>query len=167
MHSTRRRFLGIAAASVGLAGCLGGSGGGGSGPTESGSDATVRVRSHTDYGDILVDPDGMTLYLFEQDEQGAGASTCTGGCAEAWPPLTVDGSATTADVVSGDVTTFEREYGSTQVAVNGWPLYYFQSDESPGDVAGQGVNDVWWVVGPDGTAVTATSTQTKSDAGPY
>lgn len=164
MAATRRHFLGIAAASLGLAGCLGGSGGGAGG---SDSDATVRVRSNTDYGDILVGPDGRSLYLFEQDERGAGASSCTGGCAEAWPPLTVDGSASATDAVTGEVTTFERDDGSTQVAVNGWPLYYFQSDESPGDVTGQGVNDVWWVVATDGTAVTAKSTQTKTDAGPY
>lgn len=164
MVATRRRFLAMTTASLGLAGCLGGSEGGTGNPN---SDATVRVRSNTDYGDILVGPDGMTLYLFEQDDRGAGASSCSGGCAEAWPPLTVDGSPSAADAVTGEVTTFDREDGSTQVAVNGWPLYFFQSDESPGDVMGQGVNDVWWVLGTDGSAVKAKSKQTKTDAGPY
>lgn len=37
----------------------------------------------------------------------------------------------------------ERDDGSMQVIGAGWPLYHFASDEEPGDVNGQGVNDVW------------------------
>jgi len=59
------------------------------------------------------------------------------------------------DGVSAELTTFEREDGSTQVAADGWPLYYFAPDEAPGDAKGQGVNDVWWVLAPDGTPVTS------------
>jgi predicted lipoprotein with Yx(FWY)xxD motif len=32
----------------------------------------------------------------------------------------------------------------------GWPLYYFASDSAPGDTNGQGVGDVWYVIGADG-----------------
>ncbi|USZ73313.1 COG4315 family predicted lipoprotein [Natronosalvus halobius] len=120
---------------------------------EGGSGATVRVRSHPDLGDILVGPEGLTLYNFDQDTQDEMASTCYEGCAEAWPPLTVEGEPTTGDGVSATLTTFERDDGETQVATDGWPLYYFASDEEPGDVNGQGVNDVWWVLAPDGTPV--------------
>jgi len=51
----------------------------------------------------------------------------------------------------------EREGGEVQVAAAGWPLYYFADDGNPGDVAGQGVNDVRWVLAPDGSPI-------KSDA---
>ncbi|MFW5939611.1 MAG: hypothetical protein ACOCSD_00345 [Halolamina sp.] len=33
----------------------------------------------------------------------------------------------------------------------GLPLYTFAADEQPGDANGQGANDVWWVLGPDGS----------------
>ncbi|WP_312909357.1 COG4315 family predicted lipoprotein [Natronosalvus caseinilyticus] len=120
---------------------------------EGESDATVRVRSHPDHGDILVGPEELTLYNFDQDTQDEMASTCYDDCATAWPPLTVEGEGdpTAGDDVSATLTTFERNNGETQVAADGWPLYYFASDEEPGDVNGQGVNDVWWVLKPDGT----------------
>ncbi|WP_435344278.1 COG4315 family predicted lipoprotein [Haloarchaeobius sp. HRN-SO-5] len=127
---------------------------------------TVQVRSHPDLGNVLVGPDGLTLYMFDNDEQGAGASTCTGDCAGAWPPLTVDGTPTAGDDVTATLSTFEREDGTTQVAANGWPLYYFSSDAAPGDAAGQGVNDVWWVLSPDGAPVRSTGGETDATSTP-
>ncbi|MFD1644520.1 COG4315 family predicted lipoprotein [Haloarchaeobius litoreus] len=139
---------------------------------DGGGDATVQVRSHPDLGDILVDSEGLTLYMFDSDEQGSGASTCSGGCADAWPPLTVDGDPTAGDGVSAELTTFEREDGSTQVAANGWPLYYYASDTAPGDATGQAANDVWWVLAPDGSPVRPSGTTTDGGGsggggGPY
>ena len=130
----------------------------------SGGQAAVEVAVHPDYGDILVDSEGTTLYMFENDEQSDGSSTCTGGCAEAWPPLTVDEDPSTGDGVSAELTTFQRSDGSTQVAANGWPLYYWQNDEEPGDATGQGVNDVWWVLDPAGEPQRGGTTTTVSNA---
>lgn len=151
MAPTRRELLGAAATSLAIAGCLGG----GTGSGGDGEPSTVAVRNHDEFGDILVDGDGMTLYRFDADSQGAGESACTGDCAGAWPPLTVDGEPTAGNGVSASLSTFERGDGSTQVAIDGWPLYYYASDGSPGDTMGQGVSDVWWVVGPDGAKITA------------
>ena len=136
-------------------------------PTPTASGTTVQVRSHPDLGEVLVDSEGRTLYMFASDTRGEGASTCSGGCANAWPPLTVEETATAGEGVTAGLTTFEREDGSTQVAADGWPLYYFASDENPGDANGQGANDVWWVLRPDGTPVrpgTSTATATPTDA---
>lgn len=116
----------------------------------------IQVRSDPEFDDILVDGEGMTLYNFDADEQGAGESSCYDDCAEAWPPLTVEDSPTVGDGVTANITTFEREDGELQVAANGWPVYYFASDENPGDSNGQGVNDVWWVLDPDGTPIRTT-----------
>ncbi|OWY61088.1 hypothetical protein B7486_65680, partial [cyanobacterium TDX16] len=44
----------------------------------------------TDFGEVLVDADGNSLYAFTEDVDGV--PTCTEACADAWPPLTVDGS---------------------------------------------------------------------------
>jgi predicted lipoprotein with Yx(FWY)xxD motif len=132
--------------------------GAGDGTEEDGADgaedATVQVAEHDEYGEILVDSEGMTLYMFDSDEQGAGESTCTGGCIDNWPLLTVDGDPVAGDGVDAELSTFEHgETGDTQVAANGWPLYYFTPDESPGDANGQGANDVWWLVDPSGAPI--------------
>lgn len=189
MHPTRRALLG-AAVSIGVAGCLGDDEGesddaqtdetesptpspttaGAESPTESGGEtARVQVERHDELGEILVGPDGLTLYMFDRDTQGEGASTCYDDCAAAWPPLTVDGTPTAGDGVVADLETFERDDGAMQVMAGGWPLYYFASDDSPGDANGQGANDVWWVVDAEGVPVrpteTPTETSTASDGG--
>jgi predicted lipoprotein with Yx(FWY)xxD motif len=179
MAPTRRQFLGAATASsvVGLAGCGDDSGGGGdtgadgSGtggetptPTPMAGDATVSVADHPDLGEILVDGDGMALYMFDSDTQGELASACTGGCADAWPPLTTEGTPSGGDGVTADLETFEREDGGTQVAANSWPLYYFRNDESVGDANGQGVSGIWWVLDPSGAPIRS-SPETPTDSG--
>lgn len=155
-----------------LAGCIGGSSGSGGeattepeddgtpvgSPTAVGTEmdaATVSVSSHPDLGEILVGPDGMTLYNFDQDTQGEPESACYDDCEESWPPLTVeeDEEPTAGEGVTAELTTFEREDGTMQVAADGWPLYNFTPDEEPGDAEGQGANDVWWVLRPDGSLV--------------
>ncbi|WP_206674353.1 MULTISPECIES: COG4315 family predicted lipoprotein [Halolamina] len=124
--------------------------------------ATVQVRSHPELGGVLVGPEGMTLYAFDQDTQGSGESTCSGGCLENWPALTVDGEPSAGRDVTAALSTFERDDGTTQVAANGWPLYYFTPDEEPGDATGQGASDAWWVLRPDGSPVRSTGTDTGS-----
>ncbi|MEX2619315.1 MAG: hypothetical protein WD250_03765 [Egibacteraceae bacterium] len=43
--------------------------------------------------------------------------------------------------------------GSTQVTYDDWPLYHYADDSEPGDTAGQGVGDVWWLLAPAGEPV--------------
>ena len=50
--------------------------------------------------------------------------------------------------------TTTRKDGSVQVTYNGWPLYYYQQDKSPGDVTGQDVGGVWYAVSAAGDKVT-------------
>ena len=124
-------------------------------PMSDGDDSadalTVQVATHPDHGELLVGPDEMTLYMFDSDTQGSGESTCYDSCASAWPPLTVDDEPTVGADVTAEVTTFKREDGGSQVAANGWQLYYYANDEAPGDVTGHGSGGVWWVLAPDGT----------------
>lgn len=104
----------------------------------------------SDLGQILVDPDGMTLYVFLPDEQSE--STCYDACAATWPPLEGQMEAG-AGVDESLLGTAERTDGTTQATYNGWPLYYYASDSEPGDVTGQGVGDNWFVVDPAGEVV--------------
>src|SRR5690606_41819593 len=47
-----------------------------------------------------------------------------------------------------------RTDGTTQLTVNGQPLYLWAGDAAPGDVTGQDVDGVWFVVGSDGVMIT-------------
>lgn len=120
-------------------------------PAEEDEGAEVALAD-SDLGEILVDGDGLSLYLFEADEDGE--STCYGDCATNWPPLLTEGDPVPGDGVDGGLlATAEREDGSAQVTYAGHPLYYWVGDEEPGDVEGQGVQDVWWLVDAEGNAV--------------
>lgn len=113
------------------------------------SEHTLAV-SPSDLGDILTDGDGNTLYLFLPDAQGE--SVCYDQCEAAWPPLVGDVSA--GEGIDGALLgSVARTDGSQQATYNGWPLYYFASDTAAGDINGQGINDVWWVVDASGDAV--------------
>lgn len=119
--------------------------------TTPAAEATVAVADSS-LGEILVDAEGMTLYMFDPDEQGA--STCYDDCAAAWPPLVVDSDPVAGEGVDESLLgTVERDDGSMQVTYNDWPLYYWAEDEAAGDTTGQAVNDVWWVIGPDGEPI--------------
>jgi len=128
-------------------------------PSDESDGADVQVDSsssvgiaETSLGTILVDGDGMTLYVFDSDDQGA--STCYDGCASNWPPVTVDGDPVGGESIDAALLdTTERDDGSQQLTYNDWPLYRWAQDSAPGEVTGQGVNGAWWVVGPDGTPI--------------
>ena len=118
--------------------------------------ATVNVATSDRFGPILVDSKGMTLYVYEKD--GPGVTNCYGGCASAWPPLTVadEDSAKAGGRVKGRIDVIERTDGAYQVAYNGMPLYTFARDKRPGDVTGQDVGPEgakWYVVPPAATSV--------------
>ena len=114
----------------------------------------VGVAESADHGAYLVDAEGMSLYAFLRDTDGE--SACYDQCAAAWPPLLTDEAPVALDGVDGDLLgTTERTDGTTQVTYAGWPLYFFVQDEAAGDVAGQGVNDVWFLVSPAGEAIGA------------
>ncbi len=63
-----------------------------------------------------------------------------------------------------------RADGSTQVTLNGWPLYRFARDTAPGDTKGEGVGGTWHATGGDGKPAVAakagstTKTTTKKPA---
>jgi len=93
--------------------------------------------SKTDKGNVLTDAKGMTLYTFDKDE--AGKSNCYDTCATNWPPVKAD----TGAQPDGDFTVVERTDGTAQWAYKGKPLYLWVKDTKPGDMTGDGVNDVW------------------------
>ncbi len=110
--------------------------------------ATVMLGNDPKLGSFLVDSKGMTLYLYTKDTPGV--SNCSGACLKAWPPLGLPatGSLVAGPGVTGTLGTLTRSDGTLQVTYNGMPLYYWAKDMKPGDVTGQGVGGVWYVVPP-------------------
>lgn len=114
--------------------------------------ATLAVTQTEKLGKILVGGNGFTLYTFTKDTKDT--SNCYDKCEQAWPPLLTLDKPTLKDGVDASLLgSTQRKDGTLQVTYNGMPLYYFFKDQAPGDTTGQGVQNVWYVVAPNGTAV--------------
>jgi predicted lipoprotein with Yx(FWY)xxD motif len=115
------------------------------------SGAAVKI-SPTEIGDVLADPNGMTLYAFTNDVEAK--STCYGTCAEAWPPVIVgEDFVVSPGLDSGVFATTVRDDGQLQLVAGKFPLYLFAADAKPGDITGQGSGDVWFAVDPAGRLI--------------
>ena len=116
----------------------------------------IAIATNSKYGQILVDGEGMTVYLFVKDK--GTTSTCYGQCATFWPPVLTDGKPQAATGVDASLLgTTTRTDGKVEVTYAGHPLYYFLQDKAAGQTTGQGVNgfgDLWWVLNPTGAAIT-------------
>ena len=115
--------------------------------------STDLATAETSLGTIVVDGNGMTAYYFLKDVKDSGTSACSGDCLTAWPPITTESDTPTVEGVTGEVGTITGTDGSTQITIDGRPIYTFAQDTAPGDVNGQGVNDVWYVIAPDGSEI--------------
>jgi predicted lipoprotein with Yx(FWY)xxD motif len=149
---------GLAVLAAAAVGCGGGGATASSAPpkTASGQAATVGI-SNTGIGQILVNSQGRTLYLFKAD-QGT-KSACTGACAGAWPPLIVNGTPTLGKGINASLLgTATRPEGTTQLTYNGHPLYLFAQDQKAGETNGQGASAfgaAWFALNSAGNQVTA------------
>jgi predicted lipoprotein with Yx(FWY)xxD motif len=142
-----------------LAGC--GSGGGSASAQAAapkrahGKPATISVANNLKLGEILVDSQGRTLYMFEKDS--ATTSSCTGACAAAWPPLRSSGSPVVLGAATASlVGTIARSDGKPQATYDGHPLYRFVMDTKSGDTNGEGLTafgGTWFAVSPAGNPV--------------
>ena len=125
--------------------------------TPSASAAEMKVASSS-AGQIVVDNQGMSLYFFTKDVKDSGKSACVDACLAAWPVFTTTSDTPSADGVTGTVGTIDTPDGKKQVTLNGMPLYYYAQDKAPGDVNGQGVNNVWYLVSPSGEMIKGAAT---------
>ena len=113
--------------------------------------AKVMVADST-LGKILVDGKGMVLYMYTKDTPDV--TVCYDQCATNWPPLLTKNKPTAGEGV--DAALFgstTRKDGTTQVTYKGWPLYYYIKDAAAGDVKGQNVGKVWYVLAPNGDVI--------------
>ena len=167
-----KQHLGIGLAALALAAALSGCGGSPGTTTTTAAPTTPAATSATptagsptaaaavdlktassSAGNIVVDSAGMSLYFFTKDVKDSGTSACTGACLTAWPPLLTTAATPAAEGVTGTLGTITTPDGANQVTLNGLPLYYFAQDKNPGDILGQGVNDVWYLATPAGEMI--------------
>jgi predicted lipoprotein with Yx(FWY)xxD motif len=190
MHAARsRRTMLSAAAIVGVAIVLAACGSSAkkastaAAPTSAASSSTSQAASSSTAistasspkGQILVNAQGKSLYVFDKDT--AGKIACTTGCVAVWPPLVVP-SGTSAPTGVMDVTatlgTVMRPEGTTQLTSDGRPLYSFSGDSGPGQVNGDGFMNIWHVAKvsgngspPAAAGTTPTTTPSSSSSGGY
>ena len=120
---------------------------------------TVKVAANPQYGQILVDANGMTLYYFTKDTPGAATSACsTGACATLWPAFTPASLQVSAPLLGSDFDSIVGPGNTSQVTYMGWPLYYYSKDKAPGDTNGYGFNKLWYVMSPTGVVTLAPTT---------
>lgn len=101
-------------------------------------------------GAVLTNAPGLTLYRFDGDTAQPPVSNCDGGCAEAWPPVLVEGAAPRVKGVDSKLLgTVVRKDGRKQLTVAGWPQYTFAKDTKPGEARGVTVAK-WFATAVDG-----------------
>lgn len=99
--------------------------------------SAVAAAPHASEG-ILVDEQGMTLYVFA-GKSGPDAKSCDGNCERNFPPAL----AASDDKPVGMLTLVPGRGGKSQWAYQGKPLYRGLMDKKPGDRSGDGLNEVW------------------------
>ncbi|SOC47914.1 Predicted lipoprotein with conserved Yx(FWY)xxD motif [Blastococcus aggregatus] len=153
---TTRWATALALGVVGLAGCGSDSDGSPAAGSSAGeSPGAVLATADSPLGEIVVDGSGLTVCVFDEDTAGSGKSACSGGCLRIWPAVVADSDTPAVDGVDGQVGTITRDDGTRQITLEGLPLYTYAADSQAGDVTGQGVQGVWWVVAPDGGKISA------------
>jgi predicted lipoprotein with Yx(FWY)xxD motif len=123
--------------------------------TAAGAGVTIDTSTNAGVSEpFLVDQTGRSLYLFTSDTQNSGMSTCSGDCLVQWPPVIVSGVPQAGTGIDAALLgTITRDDGMMQATYNGWPLYYYVDDLAAGDMIGQGMGGVWYLVSGSGNAI--------------
>ncbi|MCQ6559488.1 plastocyanin/azurin family copper-binding protein [Paenibacillus mendelii] len=110
------------------------------------SDYSVMLGTNGTLGNYLTDDRGRTLYYFDKDTPQS--SVCQGDCIANWPAYGETDGSVPSTMKKADFNRITRADGSIQATFKGYPLYYFIKDKAHGDVTGQDVNKVWFVIDP-------------------
>ena len=90
------------------------------------ANATLKVTHDAKLGDVLVDTNGRTVYMFEKD-QGT-MSVCTGACAVTWPAVKASGTM----AVGAGLDPSKLGSANGQVTYAGHLMYFYVGDGKPG-----------------------------------
>lgn len=139
---------------------------GGGSPSPSGTALSVQTDSVSGIGVVLANGAGLTLY--HNTKETGTKIVCTGGCASFWPPVLVTGSLPQdTGTIKGTFGTIMRPDGSTQLTINGMPLYTYSGDSASGQATGQGIEGVWFAVSASGTSTSGAGSNGSAGGGGY
>jgi predicted lipoprotein with Yx(FWY)xxD motif len=112
--------------------------------------AVVLSTINTRIGIVVVGPGGRTLYRFKNDTARPPTSNCYQGCAIGFPPVLATGRIQVTGIDPALIGQTRRTDGKYQVTLAGWPLYRFNGENGPHQLAGEGVRNLWHAIGPNG-----------------
>jgi predicted lipoprotein with Yx(FWY)xxD motif len=135
--------------------------------TNNGPTKSFRVKAVDVHEAVAVGPSGFAVYTFQGEtthhlicKKTASQST---NCWAFWPPVSVKGAVTKQSGISGKLGTFNN-HGTTQLTLNGQPLYYFTPDittknkhEAQGDEL-KTFGSIWHIVKASGSSSHSTQT---------
>ncbi|MBV8221082.1 MAG: hypothetical protein JO325_21675 [Solirubrobacterales bacterium] len=143
--------------------------------------AMFAVKPVDTHESVAVGPSGYPVYTFQGEtthhiicKKTASAAT---NCWAFWPPVSPSGSGapTKQSGIGGKLGTF-KNHGTTQLTLNGQPLYYFTPDiqshnkhQATGDEL-KTFGSIWHIVrasGPSSAASPAQTTSTMAQTNPY
>lgn len=134
------------------------------GSSMAASSGVALRMAKTPLGTVVVDSKGRTIYQYDKDTQGTKTSACVGSCVGLWPAVYVTGTPKVSGV-TGKVGTISAAGGKKQLTLNGWPLYYYAGDSNSGQVNGQGVDGIWWVLTSSGNKIHKQVASSSSNGG--
>jgi predicted lipoprotein with Yx(FWY)xxD motif len=114
---------------------------------------TILIVQKSKLGYVLAEANGQVVYTYSGDKKG-GNPTCTSSCAAAWPAVTGNPMASTADKLPGKLGTVSAANGAKQITYNGLPLYTYKGAK-PLSVAGNGMGGMWHVIKVSKSAINA------------
>ncbi|WIX89282.1 hypothetical protein [Amycolatopsis sp. DG1A-15b] len=124
----------------------------------------LRAAKTFDLGLLLVDGTGYTIYRYDRDTPNPPRSNCNGACATKWIPVKAGGNLPAIDVDQSLIGQITRADGIEQLTLAGWPLYHFTGDSEPADTSGQGLDQAWYPIAPDGKKITLTQDEWRQNA---
>lgn len=117
------------------------------------ADAPLLKTADSPLGTIAVDGEGMTVYVYNPDEENSQAGSCDEACLRYWPAVTSVTDSPIVDGIDAVIDTVDGPEGSFQITVNGKPVYRYLDDKVPGDMLGQSVGSLWWMIDAAGNPV--------------
>lgn len=110
----------------------------------------ISILMHPQLGPIMVDVNGRTLYHFAKDTAWPMRSNCDAQCLKTWTPAAPVDPTKIKGVDPKLVGKMQRPDGTWQLSINCTPAYLYTGDQGYGDALGNGINNLWSAINPQG-----------------
>jgi predicted lipoprotein with Yx(FWY)xxD motif len=112
---------------------------------------TITMQTSPFVGTYLADGAGRTLFTYGNDLPGdcqpdnSPRSRCEADCLVSWPVFDAGARVLGPGLSDAGFGSIQRGDGTWQTTYFGWPLYYYKTDLTLGQMAGQGKGKTWHV----------------------